>query len=123
MSERDPGLQHLAGHLAVALTRHFTACRVDRVPIPGDLVQLRDLLADVARGGQAVPSLPSSSAGVDGGGVDALAYSPRDAARALGVSDRTARRMIASGELASTKLGGRRLVPRASIDALLEVRR
>ena len=40
-------------------------------------------------------------------------------ARLLGISERTVRRWIASGELPSTKLGGARLVARADLERAL----
>ncbi len=40
-------------------------------------------------------------------------------AQLLGVSERTVRRLIASGELPSSKFGGARLVSRADLEGLL----
>lgn len=42
------------------------------------------------------------------------------ASKALGVSPRTCRRLISEGLLGSVKVGGRRLVPTAALDAFVE---
>ncbi|WP_373054504.1 helix-turn-helix domain-containing protein [Thioalkalivibrio sp.] len=51
---------------------------------------------------------------------DALAYGVDEAAHVLGISRRSLYELIASGRLKSTKLCGRRIVPRASLERLLE---
>jgi excisionase family DNA binding protein len=43
------------------------------------------------------------------------AYNTRDAAQALGVSEREIRRLISAGELGSRRVGRRVLVPRQSV--------
>jgi excisionase family DNA binding protein len=50
------------------------------------------------------------------------AYSVEQAAAALGISRRTAFRHVASGELNTTKLGRRRLVPVSEIERLTGMR-
>jgi excisionase family DNA binding protein len=50
---------------------------------------------------------------------DRLALSVYEAAHVLGVSVHTVWRMIASGRLASFKLGRRRLIARSAVEALL----
>jgi excisionase family DNA binding protein len=50
-----------------------------------------------------------------------LAYSAADCARLLGVNRTTIYGLVASGQLGSVKVGGRRLIPRAALLALLEV--
>jgi excisionase family DNA binding protein len=47
------------------------------------------------------------------------ALSPREAERTLGISHATLYRLIKDGKLKTIKLGSRRLVPVASIEALL----
>lgn len=48
-----------------------------------------------------------------------LQCSPAKTARLLDVSERTAWRMIASGELPSLKVGRRRYVPREAIEKIV----
>jgi excisionase family DNA binding protein len=48
------------------------------------------------------------------------AYSIRETQRATNLSHATIYRLIASGKLKTVKVGARRLVPIASIDALLD---
>jgi excisionase family DNA binding protein len=52
-------------------------------------------------------------------GVDRLAYSPAEAAAALGCTRQHIQNLIARGELASVKLGRRRLIPRQVLTDLL----
>jgi len=44
-----------------------------------------------------------------------LLFSFRDAARRLGVGERTVRRMVAEGELSAVRLRGRVLIPASAI--------
>lgn len=50
------------------------------------------------------------------------AYSVEEAVRTLGISRRSAYRLIAAGELRTVKLGGRRLVPAAELARLIGLR-
>ena len=51
--------------------------------------------------------------------VEKLADSIPEAARMLGIAPNTAYRAVATGELPSVKIGGRILVPRAALKAML----
>lgn len=51
--------------------------------------------------------------------TERLAYSVREAARALSVSPRTIYRLIDRGELDSSTVGARRVIPVAALTALL----
>ncbi|MCC5954173.1 MAG: helix-turn-helix domain-containing protein [Acidimicrobiia bacterium] len=51
--------------------------------------------------------------------VDRLAYSPAEAAQALGCTRQHIYNMLTRGELHSIKLGKRRFIPRAGLEALL----
>lgn len=48
-----------------------------------------------------------------------LVYSIQEAAQACGLSRATIYRLIAAGKLTTVKVGARRLVPVAAVDALL----
>jgi excisionase family DNA binding protein len=52
--------------------------------------------------------------------IERLAYSPAEFAAAVGCSRQHVQNLIARGELRSVKLGRKRLIPRAAVDALLE---
>lgn len=52
------------------------------------------------------------------GTVAPIAYSVEQAAAAIGISRRSAFRRIASGDVRTVKLGGRRLVPAAELERL-----
>lgn len=52
--------------------------------------------------------------------VEPLAHSPENAAKRLGVPLRLIYTLLASGELQSTKLGKRRLIPDTELQRLLQ---
>lgn len=52
--------------------------------------------------------------------IERLAYSTAEVAEALGASEYLIKRLIASGEIGSVKLGGRRLIPAAALALALE---
>ena len=49
-----------------------------------------------------------------------FAYSVNEAIKILGLGRTTLYKLIASGLLKTVKIGGRRLIPRAAIEALLQ---
>jgi len=52
--------------------------------------------------------------------ADQLAFSPAEAAEALGVSERTLRKLITRGELRVVRVGKRALVPATVLREMLE---
>jgi excisionase family DNA binding protein len=54
--------------------------------------------------------------------VSRLAFSPEQAGKRIGTSTRAIYTLIASGELASFKLGKRRLIPDSELQRLIERR-
>ena len=52
--------------------------------------------------------------------ADQLAFSPAEAAEALGVSERTLRKLITRGELRVVRVGKRVLVPATVLREMLE---
>lgn len=75
--------------------------------------------------GQQRPSVGGAVSAADSGGVtppggSGLAVSLAEAARLLGVSERTVRRLAASGDLGTVTVGRRRLVPMAAIRTFLQ---
>jgi excisionase family DNA binding protein len=54
------------------------------------------------------------------GPTERLAYSPSEAAEALGVSKPTVYKLLHNGQLRSIMVGNRRLIPRTGIEAFLE---
>jgi len=49
-----------------------------------------------------------------------LAYSIKDAAKALGLGTTTINRMIKDGRLKAVKIGGRTLIPAAALRAIID---
>lgn len=52
--------------------------------------------------------------------IKRLAYSPAEAADALGVSRATIHAWVKDGTIPSVKLGGRRLIRRSTLEGLLD---
>lgn len=52
--------------------------------------------------------------------IERLAYSPSELADSLGCTRQHIQNLIARGGIPSVKLGRRRLIPRAAVDALLK---
>jgi excisionase family DNA binding protein len=52
--------------------------------------------------------------------IEPLAHSPEGAAKRLGVPLRSVYTLLAAGELRSTKIGKRRLIPDAELQRLLQ---
>lgn len=52
--------------------------------------------------------------------TERLAYSTAEVAAAIGASEGLVKRLLASGEIGSVKLGGRRLIPAAALALALE---
>ncbi len=53
--------------------------------------------------------------------VERMAYTPREAAAALGISRRSLDRAVARGDLRAARIGGAVRIPRAELDRLLGV--
>jgi excisionase family DNA binding protein len=51
--------------------------------------------------------------------IDHLAYGISDAARVVGVSPSTIKRLLAAGQLASVRIGARRVIMRTELERLL----
>lgn len=99
----------LADHLARAVAEHLKWCRRAGVPAPAELATL--LAALSAHSGQERPNVAPG---------DPQAVNGASAARLLGVSERTVRRMRADGRLPSVRVGRRVLVPLAGVRRLLD---
>lgn len=99
-----------AWHLAEALDRWRPVARSAGVPVPAPLVAWGEACRMRARKGTDAPSLASLSAGVASLPVMRLLLPLEDAAGALGVSERTVKRLVAEGDLPSVKVERRRLV-------------
>lgn len=92
------------GHLARAIAEHLGWCRRNAIAAPPELSALLDTLT--ARSGQERPNSPGDEPLGDG-----VCVNYETAARMLGVSERTVRRMVADGKLTVLPVGRRRLVP------------
>jgi excisionase family DNA binding protein len=95
--------ERLTRHLALALASHLRWCRRNAVEAPAELGNLLATLE--ARSGQERPK-SQDPAGIR----DGLCVNYSTAARTLGVSERTVRRMASDGRLTVIPVGRRRLV-------------
>lgn len=104
--------RHYAGHLHIALVAHIERLRLNRLPVPDQLVWLANTYGALAKGG----------AGIATHG-DAMPETPAQlltvgqVAAALNVSERTVRRRIADGALSSAQVGRAQRVHVDDLDA------
>lgn len=98
-------------HLLVAIVRHLKSLRANGIPIPAELSALVDALAATS-GPQRTTVGPAAQLDQP----ELVSY--RESARRLGVSERTIRRMVATGRLRTVPIGRRKLIP---LSALVEV--
>ena len=101
-----------AAHLLRALENHARWCRANGVTVP---LELDALAAAAARSGQERPVRD----GLDDLGDGLLvpfAYTYHGAGVLLGVSERTVRRLVSTGELCAMEVGGSRRIHRDDLD-------
>jgi excisionase family DNA binding protein len=102
-------------HLALALKRGIDSyrswCRANGV---AERPEVSALFAMVAASSGPEETVRAAQPAV----VEPVLVDARTAAARLSVSDRTVRRMTADGRLQSTRVGRRRLIPVAALDAL-----
>jgi hypothetical protein len=91
-------------HLGAALAGHVRRLRADGVRPPAELLALA--AAFPARGGQPRTLLEPDALGADDG---RMLFDAEELAAVLHVSERTARRMQATGEVPSVSVAGKRL--------------
>jgi excisionase family DNA binding protein len=109
-------------HLAVALDLHRRTCRANGTQVPSELAELAKTCWSRAKGDddrQAPTNLAEIVQGLQGGPVPLLIDVPQ-AAEVLGVSSRQVERLVASGELASVKVGAARRIRRADLDRYVD---
>lgn len=94
--------EHTARHLRHALASHASWCRTNAVEFPPEL---QDLLVILATTGQRRPPLGDERRSADDPSV-LLCLTYAEAGRRMGTSDRTVRRLVASGQLRSVRIGG-----------------
>lgn len=102
-------------HLRRALEAHRVWCRSNGHRLPPELDALAGSIA--VTNGPRRPSVDVTPVAQDGAGV---ALTLPEAAGRLRVSDRTVRRLVASGRLASVVVAGRRRIRPAALDAFLD---
>lgn len=107
----------LANHLTRALTAHQQWCRTNGILVPDALNAL--LLGLSARPGQERTSVGVAEGNGDGGRM-LLALDFADAGTRLGVSERTVRRLVATGQLLAVSIAGCRRVRVADLNTYVE---
>jgi excisionase family DNA binding protein len=105
----------LRAHLLRALTEHSRWCRSNAIPIPVELSGLFDALE--ASSGQELPEVDRDLRPVDDPGVMNLLCDYVAAGRALGLSGRQVRRLVADGKLHAVRIGRLRRIRRSDLEA------
>lgn len=104
----------LAGHMALALRTHRDALRRQHVPEPPGLLELSELFLSWGRG-----MAPGADV-LPGPAVQRMVLTVAEVAEVLAVSERTAKRLVASGELVSVLVGNSRRVRVSDLETYLE---
>lgn len=104
----------VVSHLVAALMAHIRQLNRDGVPVPAGLL---DLAALLARARHSPPNLDGPRGGRDAPAMPPLAVDYATAAAALGVSERTISRRVASGELPVIGSSHGRRIPVAALTA------
>jgi excisionase family DNA binding protein len=106
-------------HLYRAITAHIRQLRRDGVAVPPELAALTAALGSgTVSSGQGWPPVAEVEVPRE---CDPYVVSVREASRRLAVSERTVRRLTATGELPSQKIAGRRVYPVDALERYLEV--
>jgi excisionase family DNA binding protein len=87
--------------------------------LPRSLLSLADGIVS-ARARQEATGLAPVGVDPEGGAMDKLLLTAKEAAGALGVGERTVQRMIADGKLEAVKIGNATRVKRATVEALVD---
>lgn len=107
----------VTAHLVRALVEHDQWCRTNGVGVPAELRGLLGALS--ARSGQERPTSPSSPAPGEGDRM-LLALDYEAVATRLGVSVRTVRRLVSTGDLPAVSISGCRRVRATDLIAYVE---
>ena len=105
----------VASHLVRALVEHARWCRSNGIAVPATLVALLDQLASA---GQRWPTMAAPVPDPHDDLMLALTYEV--AARRLGVSERSVRRLVAAGKLRAVDVAGCRRVRASDLARYLE---
>lgn len=111
--------RHVRDHLVRALALYGRQCRADGVQMPAELRDLLDSL-HAARDGQERPMRAPADLVADTADMPPLMLTYEGAAKALRVSDRTVRRLVANGQLAAVSVGGARRIRPSDLLAYAE---
>jgi excisionase family DNA binding protein len=110
-------------HLARALDVHVRWCATNAIPVPRDVRAMRVALS-VSNGQERTEVAGGLADGDDLGGLKgARLLTPDQVARRLGLSSRSVRRLVGSGELPSVKIGGARRVDPVDVSEFIETRK
>lgn len=96
---------YLLSHVAVALANHEGWALRNGTTLPAGFLELARSVAFAARRGQARPTLDTPLPAVSAAPMTPLAVTYQQAGAALNVSERTVRRLVASGDLPTVQVG------------------
>jgi excisionase family DNA binding protein len=109
----------VAGHLAVALSRHSADLKKRGMAVPPGLLRLTEMALQVVNSNQQASAGVSDYGQPDDGLNDRSHLSRTDVQRLSGASLSTVDRWISSGSLRSVKHGRTRRVARTDLDEFL----
>lgn len=105
----------VASHIVRALVQHARWCRSNGIAVPAPLVEMLDQLASA---GQRRPTVVAAAPDPHDDLMLALTY--ESAARRLGVSERSVRRLVAAGKLRAIDVAGCRRIRAADLARYVE---
>ena len=112
--------QITAGHLVRAIDEHLRWCRTNAIDPPDELLRLLGHVSMVARNGQQRPTVAPPLVVAHDRDMQLLTLTYEAAARRLGVSARTVRRLVADGALAAVSIAGARRIRTADLGAYVD---
>jgi excisionase family DNA binding protein len=114
--------RHAAAHLLAALRAHRRFARTQGYAIPAALDQLEQTalaaLEPTAADRSRQEPTPAPGSSAEQATVGPMTCTIHEAAAAIGVSPRSIERRVASGEIASTKVGRSRRIPLRELERL-----
>ena len=109
--------RELAAHLAVALASHRRRLRSEGLPPPAGFDDLVAVATKRARAGQGQTDPDDVLAWLQDAPVERLLLTKAEAAKVLGIHERTVQRLVAAGELPAVHVRGATRIRKADLDA------
>lgn len=109
--------RQLAAHLVVALASHRRRLRSEGVFPPAGFEELVAVVTNCATAGQGETDPDDVLPWLQDAPMEKLLYKRSEAAKVLGIHERTVQRLVASGELPAVHVRGATRIRKADLDA------